>query len=275
MKKAVLTIFLLNLLFGSVKGQEFYIRLFVTDSSNRRDTIELGIKNNATLGVDASFGEKDIYGEPWDSLDMRIIQRDSITHHCLTQSLMHGPQPSQDIYFDRNRDFKIDYRPFGYSWTIDMNFEILIHSLNPPIYITSDFSGMSTSGVYNGWSALYLLNSDCSAIETESISYYVDYDTIFISNDTLTTLVVEFQGHVSVEETNSQNIKIYPNPSQTEIYIIADNPTVLKLYDVFGREIKESYENKLDISKLETGLYIIRVFDLNGYLLKTEKLIKE
>ena len=275
MKKTLLTIFVLSLLFNLVKGQDFSIRLFVTDSSNRKDTIEFGLNNSATLGVDSSFGEQDVYGQTWDSLDMRIIQRDSIEHHCLMETNWYSYPLAPEIYYDNNRDFKIDYSPFtGAFGTINMNFEILIKSSNPPIYITTDFSGISMN-MFEGWSALHLLDINCITIETKSIYFSGYNDTIYTSNDTLTTLVAEFQHEVSVEEIKGKNIKIYPNPAQTEIYIKADAPTILRLYDIFGREIKDCYENKLSIRELKKGLYILRVFDKNGNLLKTEKLIKE
>jgi len=275
MKKTLLTIFVLSLLFNLVKGQDFSIRLFVTDSSNRKDTIEFGLNSSATLGVDSFFGEQDVYGLIWDTLDMRIIQRDSIEHHCLMETNWYSYPLAPEIYYDNNRDFKIDYRPFtGAFGTINTNFEILIKSSNPPIYITTDFSEISMN-MFEGWSALHILDSNCITTQTKSIYFSSYNDTIYTSNDTLTTLVAEFQHEVSVEEIKGKNIKIYPNPAQIEIYIKADTPTILRLYDIFGREIKDCYENELSIRKLKKGLYILRVYDKNENLLKTEKLIKE
>lgn len=274
MKKKLLIIFVVSLLINLVKGQDFSIRLFVMDGSNRKDTIEFGLNNSSTLGIDSSFGEQDIYGQPWDSLDMRIIQRDSIEHHCLMETNWFGYPLAPEIYFDDNRDFKIDYRPTGIFGTINMNFEILIKSTNPPIFITTDFSGISAN-MFEGWSALHLLGNNCINAETKSIYFFKLNDTIYISNDTLTTLVAEFQHEVSVEETNSKSLTIYPNPAQTEINVEADISTFMKLYDIFGREIKMSIESKLSICELDKGLYIVRIFDKNGKQLKTEKLIKE
>jgi hypothetical protein len=275
MKKTLLTIFVLSLLFNLVKGQDFSIRLLVTDSFDRKDTIEFGLNYSATIGIDSSFGEQDIFGQSWDSLDMRIIQRDSMSHHCLKE--WHWPDNSTapEIYYPINLDLKVDIRPFtGQFGTIYMNFEILIKSANPPITITTDFSGIS-GNMYEGWSALHLLDTNCNTVETKSIYFSGYNDTIYTSNDTLITLVAEFQHEVSVEGIKGKNIKIYPNPAHTEIYIQADTPTILRLYDIFGREIKDCHENKLSISELKKGLYFLRVFDKNGNLLKTEKLIKE
>jgi len=275
MKKTLLTIVAFSLFFNLVKGQDFSIRLFVTDSYNRKDTVEFGLKNTATLGIDSSFGEQDIYGQPWDSLDMRIIQRDSISHHCLTESHWPGNSTAPELYYPINRDLKVDIRPFlGQFGTIYMNFEILIKSANPPITITTDFSEIAWN-MYENWSALHLLDTSCNTVETKPI-HFSDYnDTIYTSNDTLTTLVAEFQHEVSVGEIKGNNIKIYPNPAQSEVKIVADIPTMAKLYDIVGTKINECEGNNMSIDELKTGLYIIRIFDKNGNHLRTEKLIKE
>ena len=271
MRKTIIIILFMNLLFNSVKGQNCSVRLFVTDSYNRKDTIEFGLNNTATVGVDSSFGEQDIYGQPWDSLDMRIIQRDSIDEHCLMDLYWN----SSPLYYDNNRDFKIDYRPLTYLLgTINLYFEILIKSSNPPIYITTDFSGISMNR-FEYYSTLHLLDSNCTAIESESIYFSSLNDTIYFSNNTLTTLVANLAFEVGVEETNIQRVKIYPNPAQTEINVISDIPIFIKLYDVFGREIKVCNESKLNILELEKGVYILGVFDINGNQIKIEKIIKE
>ena len=64
MKKLIFTLFLCGLLTNFLKSQDFSLRLFVTDSENRKDSIQFGLKNNATLGVDSLLGEQDIYGQP-------------------------------------------------------------------------------------------------------------------------------------------------------------------------------------------------------------------
>ncbi|NMC99590.1 MAG: T9SS type A sorting domain-containing protein [Bacteroidales bacterium] len=275
MKKSLFAILFISLLFNSAKGQDFSIRMFVTDSNSRTDTIEFGLNSSATLGIDSSFGEQDIYGQPWDSLDMRIIERDSVEHHCLMETNWWSYPLAPEIYYDYNRDFKTDYRPFtGAFGTINMSFEILIKASNPPIYITTDFSGISMN-MFEGWSALHLLDSNCITTETKSIYFIELNDTIYVSNDTLTTLVAEFQHEVGVEETNMKRVKIFPNPAQTEINVISDIPTIMKLYDIFGREIKVCNESKLNIRELKKGLYILIIFDINGNQIKIEKIIKE
>lgn len=272
MRKTLFAILLISLLFNSAEGQNFSVKLFVTDSNNRTDTIEFGLNDSASLEVDSSFGELNIFGQPWDSLDMRIIHRDIANYHCLMD---YWSYPEAPIYYDTNMDFKLEYRDFdGYFGSKNTTFEIVIRSLNPPIIITTDFSGIS-GDMFEGYSMLRLLDTSCIVMETESIYFIELNDTIYTSSDTLTTLVAQFEHEVSVKELFENNIKIYPNPAQTVLNVDTDIPTIIKIFDVFGKEIKESNENTMTISGLNKGLYIIRIFEKNGNYLKTEKLIKE
>ena len=64
---------------------------------------------------------------------------------------------------------------------------------------------------------------------------------------------------MSNEETFLNDISIYPNPSSS--YLFLNNSTELeaKVYDLKGKLILIEYiTNKLDISYLEKGVYIIK-----------------
>lgn len=275
MKKAFLIILSLCFLCTLLHGQNISLRLFVSDSMNRHDTIEFGFDYSATMGVDNILGEQDMYSLDWDSLDMRVIERDSLSHHCLHNSHWGYTPYGAELYYEYNRDYKIDYRPIsGEFGTVNMNFEIMIKALDPPIYITTDFSGLLASP-YEGWSVLHLLDEDCLTLETENMISSESIDTIYISNDTLVTLVAEFQHEVSVEDIESQNIQIYPNPAQTKITIASDEQIVMVIYDVYGKQILKSERTQINIEDLENGLYLVRVYNKAGDLLKTEKLIKD
>lgn len=276
MKKLIFTLFLCGLLTNFLKSQDFSLRLFVTDSENRKDSIQFGLKNNATLGVDSLLGEQDIYGQPWDSLDIRIIHRDIAEHHCLRASYFDDPH--ENIYFDSNADFKIEFRPIGGAFgTIGMNFEILIHSSNPPIFITTDFSEIFGNMLYEGYSSIHLLDDNCDAVITEYIIYDVDNpnDTLFTSNSTLTTIAVQFEHEVSVKLNADKKIIVCPNPAKDEIKVIADIPIIVKMHDIHGKELKVSYTNRINTSDLIKGFYIIHVYNHNGELLKVDKILIE
>ncbi len=90
-----------------------------------------------------------------------------------------------------------------------------------------------------------------------SLEWLTDGNDIFVPN--------------SVEEniTNSDSLKIYPNPASS--YIIIDSQYIrkIKIFDINGRSVmKKSFsgtsETKIDVSKLPSGTYYIESFDVNG-----------
>lgn len=67
-------------------------------------------------------------------------------------------------------------------------------------------------------------------------------------------------------DNNSPSLEIYPNPSSGEIWIETslDRPFI-RIYDMLGRLSYESeYRARLDLSGLESGVYIIRLMEKNS-----------
>jgi len=80
-----------------------------------------------------------------------------------------------------------------------------------------------------------------------------------------------------IKELGSKiDIIIYPNPATTEITINGYNPNYLKLFNALGECVAEAKKtNKLWVGNLAPGLYLLQVFNEKGWLVKTEKVIKE
>lgn len=77
------------LCFVPLKSQSIYepvISLFFEDNAGRKDTITFGLNDTATVDIDTAFNEVDIYGTPYDSLDIRIILFHRFTHHTIFPS---------------------------------------------------------------------------------------------------------------------------------------------------------------------------------------------
>ena len=78
-----------------------------------------------------------------------------------------------------------------------------------------------------------------------------------------------------------KEIKIYPNPVKNQIQIIVKNleTATLNVYDLEGKivysgEIKN--ENSIiDFTKFSNGIYLFKIINENGDVLKTEKVVKE
>ncbi|MBK7426270.1 MAG: T9SS type A sorting domain-containing protein [Saprospiraceae bacterium] len=84
---------------------------------------------------------------------------------------------------------------------------------------------------------------------------------------------------VSVHETNAQHFKIYPNPSRDEIYLIDnqasanDRPIAYQIFNQLGGLVLSgTYDGKINIGPLSTGIYFLRY---SGESSGCEKFIKQ
>ncbi|PSK90380.1 SBBP repeat-containing protein [Taibaiella chishuiensis] len=71
-------------------------------------------------------------------------------------------------------------------------------------------------------------------------------------------------------------VKIYPNPASSRIYVTAPLTTDLILTSIEGKVLQEARATKtLDLSRMATGIYFLKVTDQAGNLLRIEKIVKE
>ena len=106
-----------------------------------------------------------------------------------------------------------------------------------------------------------LLKFDVAQTQQTEVTFGVDLNYLDYSN--------------ALSINNFENdIKVYPNPSFDYININADSNLEAVLYDSLGKElIRENVTDKLDISTLEKGIYILNLSD--GVNTSTHKIIKE
>jgi len=78
---------------------------------------------------------------------------------------------------------------------------------------------------------------------------------------------------LSVKENLIGSFKIYPNPAQDHIQIDSNsiNISSVEMYNIIGKRLiseKNLVENKLDISSLNSGVYLLKINALEGSLVK-------
>ena len=72
----------------------------------------------------------------------------------------------------------------------------------------------------------------------------------------------------------AQQIKLYPNPAATTLYIDAPKPVNISLNSLDGKQIMFVRDvHSLDISTLPAAVYIVKLYD-GDTIIKTEKLVK-
>ncbi len=86
----------------------------------------------------------------------------------------------------------------------------------------------------------------------------------------------EYGSILGINNFNKINIIIYPNPTNGVINIEGISNFSYKIYSLNGQLIKSNNHKKLiDLTGLNTGLYIIKIFDYNGKNISDIKVIKE
>ena len=96
---------------------------------------------------------------------------------------------------------------------------------------------------------------------TASITF--DFNSPIITN----TFETEFVQTLSIDESSQSMFQIFPNPAKNELNIkfntrLLEN-TFLEVFDIQGKlimskqEIENSYENRVDVSALQAGMYFV------------------
>ena len=82
---------------------------------------------------------------------------------------------------------------------------------------------------------------------------------------------IQITSTIGINEVNSVNAVIYPNPAQNEVTVEGEGITKVQIFDVNGRNVMTSnHDGKIDISSLSTGVYMVRIISNNG--VTTQKL---
>jgi hypothetical protein len=95
------------------------------------------------------------------------------------------------------------------------------------------------------------------------------------------TITVVIQPDLSVQELKVMEIKLYPNPARTEVFVQIPNDsdmndTVMRIYDVSGRRLLEQAVSKplhrMDMASFPAGIYLFDIASPSGKV--TRKIIK-
>jgi len=71
-------------------------------------------------------------------------------------------------------------------------------------------------------------------------------------------------------------ISITPNPATDNIFVSGSNVARVYIFNVLGQLVKVAgYSDTVSISDLSNGMYLIKLSDENGLVIKVEKIIKE
>ena len=78
-----------------------------------------------------------------------------------------------------------------------------------------------------------------------------------------------------IDEDDPVTLKIYPNPANDHIYINDNGLYISEIFNLDGKIVyKSSGINILKIDFLISGMYILKIYDMNNKLIQVQKFIK-
>lgn len=108
---------------------------------------------------------------------------------------------------------------------------------------------------------------------SNSANIYFDYNFPIVTNNYTTTI----QNTLGLHENDFiNNISVYPNPVKNILNFKTEkNISKVEVYDIAGRILSSNSisENKIDLSELKTGNYILKLYTDKG--IKNTKILKE
>jgi len=145
------------------------------------------------------------------------------------------------------------------------DFNITVSSPNGGFkaYCDSVYWYLDGSLIYGGMDTTYLATASGEYNVKVKLVYVTKYlvDTSRFERFQLSnTLTVTVDVIISVKETESETIfKVYPNPTSDYLYI--SDEVEYTIYSITGKEVLKGKNDKVDVSNLEPGVYLLRTVE--------------
>jgi hypothetical protein len=133
---------------------------------------------------------------------------------------------------------------------------------------------VTTNPVYNEFEWFPSNNSDWNSASI-NLNSFINQDGIIIkfrnvnqyeNNLFLDNINIISDGSTYMNEDIQNSILVYPNPADKNIFI--NHQGLKQIYNVLGERIIYTYDNKIDISNLTAGVYVIKLDDISICLIK-------
>ena len=233
------------------------------------------IDNNSFVNR-TSFYIDDLDGDGNEEFIIQMFTENAVPHAGLHVFNHTGQEITQDIFIE---DYSLGHSATGFFFQ-DLNNDGYVDLLMSDKYTESENEIV-----------MYLNNGLQFIQKTVELDYGGFYYPIDINNDGFFELLqlnqqygplgdnyqveihyLDYSNALGITDIET-GIKIYPNPSFDYINISADSNFEAILYDFLGKElIRKNVTDKLDISFLENGTYILNLTD--GINSSSHKIIK-
>jgi len=227
------------------------------------------IIDNDHLTPDSSVSE---YDTAWISIVDPLD--DSTVNHCASATSFFNPAGKTDRWLITP---PITLGDFGNY----LNFRAASYDPSFPetyvIKIGTDLNDLST---FQSWITFVAEPPYWSAHDMKLDSLGYNNQTIYIAFDLISEdsykfllddISVRKEDHLAANIVSAPKLTVFPNPSADFIHIVTDKKGLQKeIYNMEGRQIFQTTDDKIDVSAWKNGLYLIR-FPQNGQTVKFVK----
>ena len=133
---------------------------------------------------------------------------------------------------------------------------------------------VTTNPIFNGFEWFPNNNNDWNS-ETINLNNYANKDGVMIkfrnvnqyeNNLFLDNINISSSGSTSVDENQMKTVLVYPNPANKQIDV--NHKGLKQIYNMLGEKVIQTYDNKIDISNLSTGVYVLKLEGISIRLIK-------
>mgnify|MGYP001218942974 CR=1 FL=1 len=199
----------------------------------------------------------------------------------------YGDVPNEDWLITPMLDLSGDYdnvtlmfeEAINYAGTIDEQQEV---------YVSTDYVDDASTAT---WTKLTVTNRpvgdswDFSSVDPISLNDYIGEASVYVGfkytstdTDAATWEVdnIEVTTGVGIAGANVNNLTIYPNPAQNEVFVKGvENISNVEILSLDGKVVmsEQTNNNRIDVSSVNDGMYILRV--ISGNEVYTTRFVKE
>lgn len=120
-------------------------------------------------------------------------------------------------------------------------------------------NGNATYGIYQEWIGNQLVNAN-GEIE---MFYANNAESEVFEN--ANEVEMQYVDLTSVAENMVMNYSVCPNPASESLVVNGEGFMKAEIYNVAGQKVIESGMNTINVSDLQSGIYLLKVFDVNGH----------
>lgn len=247
----------ISLITNEIYAQNYKFTITAIDANKKEDSVVIGYKENATVGVDENLGEINLFDNPYADLDIRSIQRSAVTQNTLW---LDGCGLNQTEYFQQNIDLKKDYRQY---LNCGNHFIVQIVALHYPVTVKVEHYNFDQDVPYTS----YLPDGSCGSI----YGALGLKDTIAVFNSSSDNLLIGF--HPQAIDACTSGIINHPESKYNSYPTFVSNKLILtsndnteqtfKIYNSVGKimyqGITTGNDTTIDVSNYPTGIYFIKL----------------